>query len=93
MTDQKKIEAVHAYLRSEFPDSSVADRHDPDRHAHTFELDCNGTALIVIIAYTFFEGQDALDIEKTLKIFLLAEHLLEMADTGVLVTNAGLELP
>ena len=92
MLDQQKIDAVRDYLEVQFPGCTVEDRYDSDRTAQVFRISCQGATHVTVVLRTFLDAHETTDIPITLEGFYLAEHLRDLGETPVIVTNAGLEL-
>lgn len=89
MADQEKITAVRKYLRDEFADCEIRDRHEPGLRAQIFQVELGKGRREARISEEFLSDNAALDIPRLLREFLLAEHLRE-CDFPLIVTNAGL---
>jgi hypothetical protein len=92
MDDQEKLKAVQHYLQSEFPDSEIEVRFEPDEKVHIFQIFQQDKSHRAIVTETFLNVREAPQIQATLKAFTLAEHLREMGTTAVVVASHGLQL-
>ena len=92
MHKQEKIDIIRDYLLSEFSGSTAEESYNSDSKDYTFYLIHKGTTYIAKVSDEFIDTTNASDIEGTLRTFLLAEHLRDLAGTCVVVTKAGLEL-
>ena len=92
MPKQEKIDIIRDYFLSEFSGSTAEESYNSDSKAYTFQLSHKGTTYIAKVSDEFLDATKASDIVVTLRTFLLAEHLRDLAGTCVVVTQAGLEL-
>jgi hypothetical protein len=90
MVDVEKTTAVREYLQAEFPDCRIEEGHDVD--GHTFQIGFEGSTYIVIVTDEFLRDHDRPDIGKALSRHTLIEHLRDLPNTPVVVTNSGLKL-
>jgi len=90
--DQEKIDAVREYLRSQFQGCAIEDLFDEGRMSQTFTITCGKSIFIARIQKEFLDNRGSSDISGLLRTFLLAEHLRDLENTPVIITNSGLSL-
>jgi hypothetical protein len=92
MDNQEKLNAVHDYLKDEFPGSEIEVRFEPCEKVHVFQILQQGKSHRAIVTEAFLNVREAPQVQATLKAFTLAEHLREMGTTPIVVTPNGLQL-
>ena len=90
MVAEEKLAAVREWLMAAFPGCAIEDRSEP--HGHVFQINCGSSTYIVVLADEFVRKHDPSNIGAALSKITLVEHLRELPDTPVVVTNAGLKL-
>ena len=92
MTDRSKIEAVREYLQQEFPGAVIDEQYRAERGAHLFEMQWEGAGYRAAVKEEFFEGREPAHIPEALTRFTLVEHLRDLPETLLVVTDRGLSL-
>jgi len=90
MVDAENTRAVREYLQAGFPDGRIEEGRDAE--GHSFQIVFQGSTYIVIVTDEFFRDHDCPDIGKALSRHTLLEHLRDLPNTPIVVTNSGLKL-
>lgn len=92
MIDEDKINAVHAYLRDNFPRATIQHRPESSGDGQYFAVKMEAATLQTVVSDAFLEGCEAAQIPARLAKITLAEHLRDLPSEIVYVTVAGLQL-
>jgi hypothetical protein len=92
MSAAAKLDAVRQLLQNAFPKGTIKEDVDPDEIGRRFTVTCQGARYITVISREFLDSHAPERIADKLNSFLLIEHLRDMKDTTVIVTNGGLSL-
>jgi len=92
MIEEEHVKAVREFLHKKFPVSTIEDCFDTRIEAHSFLISGTLKEYRTAIKQEFFNSVEPSQIASRLSDFLLAEHLIELPDTLVVVTGSGLTL-
>jgi hypothetical protein len=90
MVDVDKTTAVREYLKAGFPDCKIEEGRDAE--GHYFQISFQGSTYIVTVTDEFLRDHDCPDLGKALSRHTLLEHLRDLPNTPIVVTNSGLKL-
>ena len=92
--DEDKIAVVRGYLQREFPLCSVYDFYDFQRNAQVFQLQDTHGQVTQLISMTaeFFDTHRDLEIRAWIEKHRLAHAMRQAGQSGVLVSQAGLQM-
>lgn len=92
MSELDRVKAVREFLLARFQDSTVEECFDGELKAHSFRISARGKTYLAVVRQDFLSSLEPSQVASRLSDFLLFEHLIELPDTPVLVTNSGLKL-
>ena len=90
MVDTEKLGVVEGFLRKELPGCTI--EHGRGSEGHTLQINFEGSNYTVILSDEFVRGHEPSEIGGKLTGYTLIEHLRELPDTPLVVTNTGLRL-
>jgi hypothetical protein len=92
--DEAKIAVVRGYLQREFPLCTVYDFYDFQRNAQVFQLQDNHGKVTQLISMTaeFFDSHRDLEIRAWIEKHKVAHAMRQAGQSGVLVSQAGLQI-
>jgi hypothetical protein len=92
--DEAKIAVVRGYLQREFPLCTVYDFFDFQRNAQVFQLQDNHGKVTQLITMTaeFFDTHRDLEIRAWIEKHRLAHAMRQAGQSGVLVSQSGLQM-
>ena len=83
------VEVARNYLEEAFPDYSIEDKEDFDRHAHKFKVSDDSAQHVMIVSYEYIHDTDAETFERLLRDKDIAVHMRNPEFRHVMISHRG----